>query len=155
VKMPEQNIPQKKEERQEGVSAPFNMAIATLMRIDQILKDIKETERKTSVNPNIKERIPRGYAQHQKYRLTKQLYLQSIPLLKKNQKEQIKKKFSEIKLKYVTIKPCISPEYTAESYVPEIDDQLDEIIALVQESLQEQRYFMPLSEDPSFALLGR
>lgn len=62
----------------EGGTGAFNMAVATLMRIDSILKEIKDL----SFQP-----INSGTKQKVKIELVKNLWLNSAPLLKKDNHE--------------------------------------------------------------------
>src|SRR3990167_4349463 len=65
-------------------SAPFNMAISTLMRIDRVLVKITDVSSDFTLPTNIKQSI--------KVNLVKQLFVQATPLLKSN----IVKDFKEV-----------------------------------------------------------
>ena len=129
----------------ESTSAPFNMALNTLERLGKILEEIKQV----SVTPS--DVLSGGDIQHIKFRLVKQFWIQSVPLMSKGQKEEIQKKFNEIKLNFV---PKVINKHIADyvpSFSPKAEQELDEIIILVQEKLQDQKYFMPPKSDPKVA----
>ena len=118
--------------------AAFNAAIATLMRLDSILIDIK--------NNSIAENRPKGMKQHFKYRLVKAFYVQSVPLIKDQEdKDLIKKKLLAITLMYS--QHIGWDKYTVSKYVDDIENELDDILILIQEALQKAGHFMPEKRD--------
>lgn len=118
--------------------AAFNAAIATLMRLDRILIDIKDN--------SIAEKRTKGKKQHYKYRLVKAFYVQSVPLIKdKEDKDLIKKKLLAIKLIYREV--IAWNNYTTPKYIDEIENELDDILILIQEALQKGGHFMPEKRD--------
>lgn len=127
-------------------TAPFNMALTTLMEINEILKQI------TKVSILFEEGYTAGQIQHTKYRLVKALYVRSTPLLKKEQKELLKPMIDQLK-------PLSIPEVNrrgkvmkqVEGYDPKFDEVLDNMIILIQEKLQDEGYFMPPKSDPRFS----
>lgn len=132
-----------------GEPAAFNMAISTLMRVDNILKEITNLELKRLSPPQVSH--SQGHLQGVKRRLVRQLYLNAIPLIRKKDKPIIKKKLMVVKLKLI---PVMSggKEINEIDFQQEIDDQLDEIIIDIQESLQAGGYLMPGRGDAGSAL---
>lgn len=124
--------------------APFNMAIATLMAIRDILDQIKQV--------TITNELSSGEAQQIKHKLVSQLFVQSIPLLKDEQKEPIKRMIKKVKLTSI---PKLNEYRKVIGYVvvynPEIEEELDNITIKIQEDLQSQGYFMPPKNDPKYS----
>lgn len=121
--------------------APFNFAIATLMRLDDILKKILMF----STNAN-------GSSQHVKYRLVRQLFFQSAVLIK-----DIKVK-NKLMAKLITLEPKHTHKTddagrvtgTIEYYDHDINNKLDEYILEIQEALQKSgSFFMPKKSESS------
>lgn len=133
-------------------TAPFNMALNTLEKIHKILLSIFLVSSRIVESQELSE----GEAQHMKYRLVRQLYIQSVPLLRAKNidewKEQTWKLIKEIKLKW---KPIKDGDGFVRDYVeaidPEIEDTLDDITKFIEEKLQEEGYFMPPKHDPRFS----
>ena len=132
-----------KEADREG--APFNMALDTLKRIGDILRDIKAV----STNPE----LSLGVAQYSKYRLTRQLFVQATPLIKDDtEKTKLAEKLAKIKLKWVKNINQITkrPINFTPSYSDTVEEQLDALIVDIQGVLQKDKYFMPPKNDPRF-----
>ena len=64
-----------------GGQAPFNMALATLMELRQILKEIRWASTYAIGTP--------GQTQHTKLKLVRQLFIQATPLLKDKKQSEI------------------------------------------------------------------
>jgi len=153
--MGEEDFLEKKE-----AAAPFNFAIATLMRINDILKDITSIEKRTGIlnEQNLEKRLPDGLSLNIKYKLVWQLFTQATPLLKETQQTKI-----ETELEKIKPKNQIGNNQTAEdiqyqifSYSLKTDLELNKIMILIQKSLQSNgSFFMPNKEDPRFALLNK
>jgi len=130
-------------------TAPFNLGIATLMRINDILQDITNIEKKTGIidQQHIGDRLPDGLALNIKYKLVWQLFSQSTPLLDEEQQEEIQE---ELKQLQPQPKENDLEEY---QYSSEADLELNKIIITIQRKLQDNgSYFMPSKNDPNFAL---
>ena len=121
--------------------AAFNAAIATLMRLNEILIDVK--------NNSIDDTRTKGKKQHYKYRLVKAFYVQSVPLIKEQEdKDLIKEKLSEIKLKTWYDKNLNPGSRQIRCvYSDDTENQLDDILILIQEALQKAGHFMPEKRD--------
>lgn len=127
--------------KQDDIGAPFNMAVASLMRIHDILKDITKYSM-SSFNTN----MPPGPIQHMKYRLVRQLYVQSVPLMKNDDKGPLVKELDSIQLK----REVTPTGVVTELYDHEVEKKLDQLICKIEEALQVQGYFMPPKSDPRF-----
>lgn len=141
-------------------AAPFNFAIATLMRINDILKDITAIEKKTGIinDHNLEKRLPDGLALSVKYKLVWQLFTQATPLLQKKQETDIEKELNSIEPKHQldNNRKIEDIQYQTFSYSLKTDLKLNKIMILIQKSLQANgSFFMPNKEDPRFALLNK
>jgi hypothetical protein len=133
----------------------WNMAQATLMRLDQLIQRIQEASLGVIVtNEGVKvckTASDLGDLQLIKYRLIKQFLFQSIPLfLKAEQVERIQKIFDNIK-KPVAGKSVYEDGTDAgirSIAQVDIDDDMDHLFVEIQKELQACGYFMPKSEDP-------
>ncbi len=123
----------------DDIGAPFNMAVASLMRIHDILKLITKYSM-SSFNTS----LPPGPIQHMKYRLVRQLYVQSVPLMKKESKKPIKDTLNSIKLS----REVTPSKNVTELYDHKVEMELDDCICEIEEALQVQGYFMPPKSDP-------
>lgn len=126
------------EEKPTTEGTPFNSAVATLMRLDSILMDIK--------NLILNNEVPQGLKQYRKLRLVKAFYVQSVCLLKDKTKKDALKKEAE-KLKPI-VKKCMSGGYLKPFYAfsSELEDKLDNFLIDAQEALQAEGLFMPSKE---------
>ena len=125
--------------------APFNMALNTLERIGEILREIKRYSCTIDLSWNHK--------QYMKAQLTRQLFIQSSPLLDEEKVEDMKEEFDGIFPNAKKIvqengggnyKPIDDYKVT---YSPELEVKLDYFILKVQRELQKMKYFMPPRED--------
>jgi len=134
---------------QEG-SAPFNMALATLERLNEILIEIK----RVYADPT----IPLGQKQTIIINLTKMFYLQACPLLP----EKFKDKNTD---KVLNIQPVTANFYNNTSvgkkfykidavFNVELEIKLHKILLNTEEALQSEGYFMPPKNDPRFGWKG-
>lgn len=121
--------------------AAFNMAIASLMRIHDILKLITKYSM-SSFNTSLAP----GPIQHMKYRLVRQLYVQSVPLMKPESKKPIKDNLNKIKL----AREVTPTKQVTELYDHQVEMDLDDCICEIEEALQIQGYFMPPRSDPRY-----
>lgn len=127
--------------------APFNMAIDSLMRLGEILRDIKVYSSRTD--------IPLEQRQAIKIGLVRQFFFQAVPLLKGSSDEFIK----EYEDKVMSLNPMQRPLYERKMggsthfvgyktvYNPMLENQLDKILMVVQQEMQKQNYFMPAKTD--------
>lgn len=123
----ENDIPMEREP-----DAPFNMAIATLERLDTILQQLRNNS--FMINAALIDR------QAVKISLTQQFFLNAIPLLKEKYVEKHKKDILNLKLtKKAGIRSGTQGINTV--YDQELDVELDEILIAMQ--LKLQKYFMP------------
>lgn len=114
----------------------FNMAVASLMRLDAILRDIKETSKQT---------MNMGQAQHVKAKLVKDFFVQASVLFKDETK--MKELWERVK--------DLKPQWTSGGegnlgkpiFNRDLDLKLDDIIIDTQSELQKTGVFMPEYED--------
>ena len=120
-------------EEEERLDAKFNMALATLQRLDTLLKEYS----RISIQP-----IYNSETQMIKYKILRQIYLTTIPLLDLDDSKEIKKKIDAIQFKKKTENPDTF------IFSAEIDFKMDEILIDLQIVLQNKgKHFMPLAED--------
>lgn len=121
--------------------APFNMAIATLMRLDSILKQIRGVASNYVQDSFEKQKI---YLD-----LVKQFFINSIPLLDEEDVKDNKDKILNLKIK--TKKEVKSgSQRVVYSYDKDLEKQLNDILIDLQTKLK--KYFMPKSKDPGSAI---
>lgn len=143
-----------KNSNEDSGTAPFNMALFTLEKIHNILKLIIMVSSGYDENENP---ISSGKAQHLKYSLIRQLYVQSIPLLdpvkNKEWKKEMWEKIKNINLKWKQIIDTSRSKIVGYSELATKDNEIlfDEIIIEIQERLQEEKYFMPPKDDPKYS----
>lgn len=122
----------------------FNMAASTLAKIHEILKHISNASTMHDITGE--NGFPPGYAQHLKYRLVKQLFIQSSPLIEKNNEWKTKtfNKIKEIRLKYRNVVRDGELKNICEEYSPNVDEVLDDLVLEIQNKLAEQGFFKAL-----------
>lgn len=120
----------------------FNMALATLERVNEILKEITLCSISTAPTQNA------VWLLFRKYKLVRQLYLASVPLINndeakkslKNQIVKLKNQFKQTEDERVHKVNLI--------YLEDTDEKLDDVCEKIQEALQKEKYFMPSKADP-------
>lgn len=129
-----------KEEYKEYEQAPFNMALDTLKRLGEILREIKLI----SVNPI----IDLEDKQEIKISLVKSFFINSIPLLEDNYIEENRDKFLE--LKPISQQVAEKTPYgslkmigNVNSYNVDLNIKLDNLLVDIQIELQKKGCFMP------------
>jgi len=136
-----EKIPYQDPNRKEG--AVFNMAIATLEKVHSLLMFYSEVSITPRKNPS--ELIVN------KFNIAKQLMIQTIPLLKKEDRAESKERFSKIQLKPGWIENRYTQKQELSYYNPVTENELDDYIIFLQELLQEtHNYFMPSSKDARY-----
>ena len=121
--------------------APFNMAIATLKRLDTILQQIRAMDFHFSQSSAEKQK---SYIS-----LVKQFYINAVPLLKEEDVEEYKKEILglDVKLKHTIISGVQKQKYL---YNVELEIRLNEILIELQQKLK--KFFMPKGKDPGGAV---
>ncbi len=122
----------------EKTRAPFNMALSTLEKLQNVLVELT----RFSVSGN----------QNEKYRLTLQFHIQAIPIIFKKESmkrmEELKKKLRELRPSKIIYRDGYGNTTRIEpNFVQELDFKLDDIIQEIQVLLQDEGYFMPPKED--------
>lgn len=137
-------------------SAPFNMAIATLMEIRKQIDKIVSVSTMYLLGDVEDAPLTPGQALHTKARMVKQLLILSAPLLQyKKYGEWINKTKSDINLIIKNLKfgQKVSNQKVVgqkEIYDFISDDKLDDIVLEISEKIQSEHYFMPPKSDPRF-----
>jgi len=125
-------------------SAPFNMALATLYALRNILADIKNIYSSVHLTDSIKQKL--------KVDLVKKFYVDASPLLD----EDVVKKFeSVLDLKASSGKVIENGRQTQRDrvvYDPELEKKMDSILIEIQAELQKKKYFMPPMRDKGSAV---
>ncbi len=118
-------------------TAPFNMALSSLERLNKILIDIMKFS--AVRNPVMK------------YQLALSFHNQAVPLIKKTpgreKMKELKTKLRKVKLQKVVYWNRNVQTRTEFIFNPHIDFQIDDILEEIQFLLQEEGYFMPPSEE--------
>lgn len=128
-------------ERDSEIDAPFNMALATLKRLDIILTDIK----------NLDCMYLHDTAEKQKAFITlvKQFFFNAIPLLSEEDIEKYQEEILKIELRKQSVVSggVQSIRYT---YDKKVNNRFSEILIELQTTLK--KFFMPKGSDPSSAV---
>ena len=125
-------------------SARFNMALDTLKRLGEILKEIKNLAYKTENTLAINQSI--------KINLVRQFFIQASPLLPDKEVENYKKEvlglIPKINMKYTrTYLSASKPIGLIVVYDEKKEKRCEEILIELQMILQEEKYFMPSMEE--------
>ncbi len=122
--------PFKKEEE----SAVFNMALATLKRVDELLSYYSQ------ISIDVQDNFSRVVL---KIKQAKQIYLASVPLIRSaNAKKILKESVNNLEILYVVKYNPVSRKNES-SYKEDAEERIDHIVACIQETLQKDKYFMP------------
>ena len=124
------------------VDAPFNMAIATLRRLDAILIRIRILDDAYAFDSPEKQKSLIGLVKH--------FFINSTPLLKEEDVAAYKEKILPIDLK-TSSKIKSGVQSVIYIYDPELDIKLNGILIELQTKLK--RFFMPKGKDPASAII--
>lgn len=127
---------------QPNAGTAFNMGVATLQRIDAILKDITNISKRTDINPNHPTYLPRNHGQHQKIKLVKELYLNSFVLMKDESAEALKGEVLGLSPQF-KITDSAHGKRQAPAYSEEIETTIFDLILKISQALGENKVFMP------------
>lgn len=124
--------------------APFNMAIATLRRLDVILQQIK------NLNLRFSQDSPEKQKAH--ISLVRDFYIQATPLFSETDLKDLKEIEKELLNFSIDKKSKIKSGSQKIGYVFDVEKEkrLNEILIDLQVKLK--RYFMPKGADPSKAI---
>lgn len=129
-----------------GLSAPFNMAIATLMRLSGILEKITLVGIDPMLNENLKQQT--------KVYLVKQFFVQASPLLTVEVVTKYEKIFNSIRpnerMVATTRSGIIKKKEVKSLFDWDLEEKLDKFLLDIQTELQNEKYFMPPKNDPRF-----
>jgi len=129
---------------EEQESAKFNMALDTLKRLGKTLEEIKQLAYKIEYSIETRQAVKLG--------LIKQFFIQSSPLLPKDQVEKYKEEILSLKPAMVNVLKMGSMNNTLYSrtqiiYNEKLEIRIDEILIELQMILQKEKYFMPPAEE--------
>lgn len=121
-----------------AIEAPFNMAIATLKRLDTILQQIRNND---TLYPHDSPEKQKSFIG-----LVKQFYINSVPLFPKEDKElkDLGDEILNLKIKKTTGIKGGGQTYVY-IYTEELDKRLNQILIEIQ--LKLKRFFMPDKRD--------
>jgi len=121
-------------------SAPFNMAIATLMSLRNTLDKIRDIEARIDLPAEERQRI--------KLELVKRFYVDSSPLIFRKDLLDKYEFILDLKLcEVVTVNRSSLKKKKKIVYDPDLNRILDSCLVALQIELQKNKYFMPPSED--------
>jgi len=139
--------------------APFNNALARLELIHNLIKTILVVSSGISPDGSLSQ-VSKGEGLAIKYKLVKQLYIASAPLLKLNKDFSSSEHETHIQNELKRLKPGYTERYVidsrgyrviagqTEAYDEQQDEDLDTLVIYLQKSLQKDGYFMPKKDDP-------
>lgn len=123
--------------------APFNMAVATLMRLDTLLQNLRMIDFLYTSDSAEKQKAHIS--------IVKQFYINAIPLLQDEDIKSYKDRVLKVELK--TSSRIRSGNQSVKYYYDKkIELQLNEILIELQQKLK--KYFMPIGRDPSRSVLN-
>lgn len=136
-----QNTAPKIESRE---SAPFNMAIATLMRLDEVLREIYQLNTKFHM-------LTDEQRQYLKVDLVKSFYINSCALLTPD----VIKQFDYVNdINPLQTEQFVNPNYDGSrfsgktyTFSTQLDHKLNKVLIEIIIKLQKERYFMPPKND--------
>jgi len=130
-------------------SAPFNMAIASLERVNSLLKEFKNLAVNGISVDGIQYQMNSAEIQLIKINLTRQLFIAAAPLLPEKAR-------NDLGVNIKKLKPFLRQSPQSSMWIPEFkpdkDSEIDEGILQIVLALQKEKYFMPPKDDPRFAL---
>jgi hypothetical protein len=128
----------------EATSAPFNMGLSALMRIDNILQHITRIAGDPMIPKEIKQNLKVG--------LVKQLFIQASPLLKQEVVDHYYLEFAKLKPYEVIMNHSsggmVKKTENKAIYSEELEVELDRLSLEIQREMQKEKYFMPPRSDP-------
>lgn len=125
-------------------TAPFNAAVATLMRLDSCINQLGITAMAMA-----QEITPEGSGLYMRYKLIRQLFIQSCPLLSERDEKLLKPKVMDLpppkRINYTDNYGNITSSELV--YDPKLDAVIDELEMEIENALQAEGYFMPPKKD--------
>ena len=134
------------EGRRSDSKAPFNMAIDTLERLGDILRDIKRIDQDIMLNFEQKQALKVASVQH--------FFMNATPLLEQEDKDKFEEQVLSLKPKQLRIMTnsfgnATVFKGTSFGYDPELDRTLNKLLIDIQTALQDGKFFMPPRKDLS------
>jgi hypothetical protein len=129
-----------------GLSAPFNMAIDTLMRLGRILDKVTLVGIDPMLTQNLKQQT--------KVYLVKQFFVQASPLLNPDVVVKYTPTFNSLRpnerMIATTRSGIIKKKEVKSLFDWDLEEKLDKFLLDIQTELQNEKYFMPPKNDPRF-----
>jgi len=134
--------------RGDETHAVFNMALSTLERLSDILREIRMLSTQFFLASEVR--------QEQKLELVKQFFLNSVPMLKVEQVKPFQKRMNDFRMLRINLiqrktGTTSSQKGNTTVFSQGLELKLNDFLVDLQLSLQEQRYFMPSKKDPRFS----
>ena len=128
--------------------AVFNMALSTLERLSDILREIRVLSTQYFLPPEVK--------QNQYLQLVKQFFLNAVPLIPKEKVKEYQVKMETLEAREVNLiqrGATGTTNYQGKKavYDKELEKNLNNFLVDLQLELQELKYFMPSRKDPRFS----
>jgi hypothetical protein len=128
-------------------SAPFNMAIDTLQRLGDILREIKD------ISADLND--PLALKQVKKLNLIKQFFYNAVPLLPNKIVEAYEEKIINLNYSERAYGEKMNAFNTKilgkiPVYDVELEIKIDKLLVNIQKELQKEKYFMPPKHDARF-----
>jgi len=136
-----------------NLEGKFNIALAYLLSINDLLRDINNISLRTSKQKGSVDYLSLGEGQHLKLKLVRNFLIQVSPIVKDSKEitsiwkriKEVKVKFKDAKNNSVAKSSQLIPDYNLD-----IENELDEIILSIQSELQELKYLMPTKSESSY-----
>lgn len=125
-----------------GNKPEFSIINSTLMRINNILQEIKDISIKTELHPNNVNYLSKGRGQHMKLKLVKDLFIQSVAFLPTKEVDVLWNKINSLKPEYRTTSDY-NNKYKVAHFNSEIEESLDLFLIEIQMKLQNKGFFDP------------
>ena len=129
-------------------TAPFNAAVATLMRIDSIINQLGITSMAMAQGIT-----PEGNGLLMRFNLLQQLFIQSCPLLTEKDEAELKPKVMNLLRPQRRRTTDNYGNITSNEimYDSKLDMQINELEMEIENALQAEGYFMPSKADPKYS----
>jgi len=137
--------------------AIFNMAVASLQRLDGLLKDYKLVS--YFLDPRTNREFTDAVKRIKiKYEIVKQFQINAEPLLSDRQQREVEKEMESVpnltEMVWQKGSYSTAPGKWVEVPIKKADRILDEALMLMERLLQSQNYFMPPKKDTSLSVVN-
>jgi hypothetical protein len=133
----------------------FNMAVATLMRLDETLKEIKKIGYIIAAGQDEEgEMIDKASFLNIKISLARSYFLFADPILPQDKRDGLQEELDKLKVpikQIVSNSPDRPGKFNIIYYDEKLDRDIDKFIIKINHILK--NYFMPPKNDPRFAMM--